>query len=350
MATTALRVFVSSTFEDLATYREAVRDAITIAGAVPILVEDELVSGAPVSETVYSLLEQADAVLFLLGYRYGSVEPGKAKSWVELEYDAAKRLGKPVLAFMAAADAPWPPMQVDADRTRIEAFRERVTSDIVVQLFRNEADLRRGVATGLARWVFASRRPVAEKPSPQSRRREIRIIRLLLSSPGDVADERERVASAVFRFNQDAIEDLGLFVKLVRWEDMAPQVGPKPQEVINKQIGPYHLFAGIMWNRFGTPTEIAASGTKEEFDGAVSCWKTVGRPWITFYFCDRPANFTTPEQLEQKRRVLEFRTELQSMGVVRSFQTTSDFDDRFFDDLKRISRLPEFIALLDRDA
>jgi hypothetical protein len=173
---------------------------------------------------------------------------------------------------------------------------------------------------------------------------------LLLSSPGDVAEERERVASAVFRFNQDAVEEQGLFVKLVRWEDMAPQIGPKPQAIINKQIDPYHLFAGIMWNRFGTPTEIAASGTKEEFDAAVSCWKSENRPWITFYFCDRPANFTTPEQLDQKRSLLEFRVELQSMGVVRAFHTLQEFEDRFFVDLKRITRLPEFLRQLDRDA
>jgi hypothetical protein len=88
---------------------------------------------------------------------------------------------------------------------------------------------------------------------------------------------------------------------------MAPQIGPKAQAVINAQIGIYDLFCGIMWNRFGTPTEIAASGTKEEFDGAVHCWKTDRRPWIIFYFCERPANFTTAEQLEQKKMLIEFR-------------------------------------------
>ena len=346
----APRVFVSSTFEDLNTYRDAVRDAITIAGATPVLIEDELIAGASISETVAELLQDADAVLLLIGYRYGSLEPGESRSWVELEYENAKRLGKPVLAFMAAADAPWPPKYVDADRTRIEAFRNKVSSDIVVKLFRDEAELRREVALALTRWVRASRKSVIEVASPQSKKREVRIVRLLLSSPGDVADERDRVASAVFRFNQDAVEEFGLFVKLMRWEDMAPQIGPKPQAVINKQIGPYHLFAGIMWNRFGTPTEIAASGTIEEFNAAVSCWKSMGQPWITFYFCDRPATFSTPEQLDQKRRVLEFRAELHNMGVVRAYQASQEFEDRFFDDLKRITRLPEFLTLLERDA
>ena len=102
----APRVFVSSTFEDLNTYRDAVRDAITFAGATPVLIEDKLIAGASISETVAELLQDADAVLLLIGYRYGSLEPGESRSWVELEYENAKKLGKPVLAFMAAADAP----------------------------------------------------------------------------------------------------------------------------------------------------------------------------------------------------------------------------------------------------
>ncbi|GAJ15023.1 unnamed protein product, partial [marine sediment metagenome] len=94
--------------------------------------------------------------------------------------------------------------------------------------------------------------------------REIRIIHLFLSSPGDVSDEREAYAKAVFRFNQEFLEEKSLFVKLIRWENMAPQIGPGPQKVINSQLGEYDIFSGIMWNRFGTPTDIADSGTEEE--------------------------------------------------------------------------------------
>jgi hypothetical protein len=198
----------------------------------------------------------------------------------------------------------------------------------------------------LSRWVIARKKGPNPEPTSISEKREIQIIRLLLSSPGDVSEERERVARAVFRFNQDAVEESGLFIKLVRWEDMAPQIGPKAQTVINKQIGAYHMFCGVMWNRFGTPTEIAASGTKEEFDGAVNCWEAGGRPWITFYFCDRPANFTTPEQLEQKRLVLEFRAHLNGKGLVRNFQAPQDFEDKVYDDLKKIVKTPDFRRIL----
>ncbi len=169
---------------------------------------------------------------------------------------------------------------------------------------------------------------------------------MLLSSPGDVPEERHRISQAVFRFNQAAVEDRNLFIKLIRWEEMAPQIGPGPQNVINSQMVDYHLFVGIMWNRFGTRTGVAASGTKEEFDAAVQHWKEHRRPWITFYFCDRPSNLTTVEQLDQKRLVLEFRETLSKMGVVRAYLSPDDFEDLVYRDLQRITNTPEFVALL----
>lgn len=341
------RVFVSSTFEDLAELRNAVRDAVLRAGATPVLFEDQAVAARPVSEIVREEIDRSDAVLLLVGHRYGATDPQTGKSWIELEYEAARRRAKPLLVFVAADDAPWPPMFIDADRTKIQAFRQRLASDLVVHAFRGADDLRLAVIESLAHFVAALGRTRNETFAKPSKVREVRVVRLLLSSPGDVADERERVARAVFRFNQHAVEERGLFIKLVRWEDMAPQIGPRAQAVINKQIGDYHLFCGIMWNRFGTPTEIAASGTKEEFDAAVQGWENNSCPWITFYFCDRPANFTTPEQLEQKRLVLAFRAELNSKGVVRSFEAAAEFEQLLHEDLKRITAKPDFLKLLD---
>jgi hypothetical protein len=341
------KIFISSTFEDLAEYRNAVRDAVLRAGAVPVLVEDEPASARTIEEKVQELLDESDAVLFLVGHRYGAIDPNTGKGWVEAEYEAARRRKKPSLVFLAAEDAPWPPRFIDPDRRRIEQFRKSLASDQVVKFFSGPEDLRLAVAEALSRWVTAREKGMEAEPKRIGSKREIRIIRLLLSSPGDVAEERERVARAVFRFNQDEVDEHGLFIKLVRWEDMVPQIGPKAQTVINKQIGHYHMFCGIMWNRFGTPTEIAASGTKEEFDGAVTCWEKDGRPWITFYFCDRPANFTTPDQLDQKRLVLEFRSHLNDKGIVRPFLTAQEFEDKVYEDLKRIVRIPEFLEILD---
>lgn len=351
MTNKPLKVFVCSTLTDLSDYRVAVRDALLSVGATPTLYESVLETSTTVSpKQIFEFISESDAVLIIVGHRYGSIEPDSRKSWVEVEYEIAKHERKPLLVFMAAENAPWPVNLVDLDRAEIERFRTRVQNDFVVQSFWGALDLKQKVEHAVGRFIAALERAStqAAQTSPEPSKREVYIVRLLLSSPGDVSDERERVANAVFRFNQDAVEELGLFIKLIRWEDMAPQIGPRPQAVIHKQIKPYHLFVGIMWNRFGTPTDIAASGTKEEFDAAIECWKANLRPWITFYFCDRPVNFTNSAQLRQKGKVLAFRSRLHEMGVVRAFDTAQTFEETLFNDLKRITRLPEFLTTLKR--
>jgi len=84
------------------------------------------------------------------------------------------------------------------------------------------------------------------------------IVRLLLSSPAMLRRARES-AKAVFWFNQDSVEELGLFVNCSLGRLATNRRRPKPY---NKQ-SPYHMFSGIMWNRFGTPRTLQL-GTKEE--------------------------------------------------------------------------------------
>lgn len=342
------RVFISSTFADLAPYRQAAIDAIRQMGLEPILWETTTPTlvNAPI-ETIEDLLKSADLFILIIGYRYGSAMGDTGKSGIELEYEVAKTMGKPVLAFLLSENAPLPPSAIDIDRSRIESFRQRILSQHLVSKFSSPSELASKIVQSLSLIITRRQELPQKKPAKLKRVHSVRVIKLLLSSPGDVAEERDRVSRAVFRFNQESVEEKGLFIKLIRWEDMAPQIGPGAQNVINKQIGEYDLFIGIMWNRFGTRTDVAASGTKEEFDAAVELWKENGKPWITFYFCDRPANFTTPEQLEQKRLVLEFRGELNSLGVVRSFISPDEFEELVLKDLVRITSSSEFKRLFE---
>ncbi|HEX8833689.1 MAG TPA: DUF4062 domain-containing protein [Abditibacteriaceae bacterium] len=352
MAQQKPRVFISSTVSDLTQYRQAVVEAIRELGLEPILQEIETVainSGQPL-EQVSQRIKTSDIIILIVGHRYGAEVPTVGKGWVELEYEIARNAGIPTLLFMAKEDAPWPPTAIDGDRSRISQFRRRLQNENLVYTFATPSDLAAGVVQGLTRFLVHSEQKKTSEPKSQKagrEQRQVRIIRLLLSSPGDVSEERDRISNAVFRFNQESVEERGLFIKLVRWEDMAPQIGPGAQNVINNQIGEYDLFIGIMWNRFGTPTDIAASGTKEEFDAAVELWRENRKPWITFYFGSKPANLTNVEQLDQKRLVIEFQADVRKLGVVRTFNGPDDFEDIVYRDLLRITTLPEFMSLLD---
>jgi len=326
--------FISSTVDDLTEYREVVYDVLRELG-VQYVSLDDMLKDLDSRNRVFQELKNSDLVVLIVGHRYGSIEPSSGMGWVEAEFRAAREIGKPILAFLADDQAPFPPVSIDGDRSRVERFRTEVLSNYLVARFRSPTDLAAKLAVALTHLI---RRPLGPAPLTVATPEEktVRILRLLLSSPGDVADEREATSRAVFRHNQQEVEESGTFLKLIRWEDMAPQIGPGPQQVINEQIGEYDLFVGIMWNRFGTPTDVAASGTEEEFLAAVNSWRSARRPWITFYFCDRPSNFTNEQQLEQKSRVVRFRNEMNGMGVVRKYGSVDDYENTLFQDLLKI--------------
>jgi hypothetical protein len=150
-------------------------------------------------------------------------------------------------------------------------------------------------------------------------------VRLFVASPSDVGDERIQLGEVVKELNLTLGPALGFKLELVGWEThVHPSMG-SIQPNINRQIGDYDILVGIMWNRFGTRTETAGSGTEEEFRLAYDKWNRDGKPHIMFYFCKAPASFTSPEEAEQKQNVLRFRDEISQKGLVSEYENRAAF-------------------------
>lgn len=152
-------------------------------------------------------------------------------------------------------------------------------------------------------------------------------IRIFVASPSDVQVERDHLSKVVIELNRTVPTLLRMetHVELVRWETHTfPQAGP-PQQVINNQIGDYDIFVGILWKRFGSPTGSADSGTQEEFNRAYTSWQNKGRPQILFYFSQALYRITTIEELEQLRKVLEFRKAIREQALVWDYREASQF-------------------------
>jgi formylglycine-generating enzyme required for sulfatase activity len=161
-----------------------------------------------------------------------------------------------------------------------------------------------------------------------------RVVRLFLASPNDVKEERRLTELVVAELNRSVGPKLGLFLELVRWEDMLPGMG-RPQQLILDQadIEEADLFIGILWNRFGTLTGRAESGTEEEFGAAYEHWQTNAVPRIMFYFSQRPATLNSHEELQQRSAVLTFRRKIEERGLVREHQNSDEFEDMLRQDL-----------------
>jgi len=147
---------------------------------------------------------------------------------------------------------------------------------------------------------------------------------VFLAAPGDVPTERRYVGEIVAELNRTVASDSGVVLQLVNWEnDAFPGYGQDAQAVINEQIAEmskYALFIGIMWNRLGTPTPRAASGTVEEFERAVEAFRHKRQPAVWFYFRESASRLDTEDQLEQRKKVLAFKRmcrQMECLGRIR---------------------------------
>ena len=140
-------------------------------------------------------------------------------------------------------------------------------------------------------------------------------MKIFVASPGDVKEEREIVSLITGEIDGNFSERFQTKFKTIRWEtDSWPDFGEDAQDVINKQIGEYDVFVGIMLKRFGTPTNRASSGTEEEFERAYNCFRKFGRPKIMFYFKTTPFYTTHLEELDHLIKVINFRKKLEDLG------------------------------------
>jgi hypothetical protein len=152
-------------------------------------------------------------------------------------------------------------------------------------------------------------------------------IRILLASPGNLREDREKVSEIVKYINLDSGQRGGFVAEIVSWETHSrPAAGEYPQGVINDQFpDDIDIFVGMMGTYFGTPTKRWGSGTEEEFRIAYERWDKRKKPEIMFYFSDAVPSLSQidPEQLTKRN---SFRKEIAALGVYYfTYSNIADF-------------------------
>ena len=94
----------------------------------------------------------------------------------------------------------------------------------------------------------------------------------------------------------------------------------------NLRIDNCDIFIGIFWKRLGTPVKDAEAGSVHEFRLAYAAWKKQERPRIMMYFGERPYTQTTQDEVEQRRKVLDFKNKVSEKGGLYStFASKTEF-------------------------
>lgn len=160
----------------------------------------------------------------------------------------------------------------------------------------------------------------------------VRLLRVFVASPSDVGEERRAIEPVVREVNQTIGRHMGVVLDLVKWEtDLYPGVASGgPQAVIDNQVSAEDcdIVIGIFWRRFGTPTTLAQSGSSYEIQRACDSALRRGRPHVMVYFSDQPASPRTIEEIDQWRKVVEFREKVDKLGLSMPYRSVQEFADQ----------------------
>lgn len=159
-----------------------------------------------------------------------------------------------------------------------------------------------------------------------------KLIRVFVASPNDVTEERNQLPKVIQEINQilSAIApEKKVLLDLIRWEtNIHPDMGRDGQGVVNAQLPDYDIFIGIMWQRFGTPTAVAGSGTEEEFNNAYAKWQQNDRCPIMFYFCQHATTLPgSLAEIEQLKKVIQFKERISNRGLIWDYSNRETFAD-----------------------
>ncbi len=152
-----------------------------------------------------------------------------------------------------------------------------------------------------------------------------RVVKVMIASPGDVANERQRVREVLAEWNNIHAEDRKLVLMPIGWETHStPTMGDRPQAIINKQVlANCDLLVAVFWTRIGSPTGVAPSGTVEEIQEHLNS----GKPAM-LYFSSAPVR---PDSVDDKQyaALKKFKQECYKKGLVESYDSIGEFGNKF---------------------
>src|SRR6266404_5586358 len=137
-----MRIFVSSSFDDLREHRAAAIRVLRQLGHEVLAMEDVIAASAAPLAKVLEMVDRSEAYVGIFAWRYGYVPARAAEphpppainipvvdgavddetSITHYEYLSAVQRKLPVMAFLLDEHYPWPPQFIDGfDKTRAQA-------------------------------------------------------------------------------------------------------------------------------------------------------------------------------------------------------------------------------------
>ena len=144
------QAFISATQKDLSEERAAVTWECLKLGFIPVGMENFSATTDRGWKTIEKTIDTSDYYVVIVAGRYGSIDEETGTSWTEREYDYAVGKGMKVLAFIRELSA-MAGNDVDDDKTRVNAFRDKLKNTHLIEKWTTAHELRACVSTALSK-------------------------------------------------------------------------------------------------------------------------------------------------------------------------------------------------------
>jgi hypothetical protein len=164
----------------------------------------------------------------------------------------------------------------------------------------------------------------------------IDLLKTFISSPNDVAKEREIAMEVINRINDSCRDTLGIELDAVSWKKKVPQAPNIPEETIqtqlNQEIQNCHIFILCLYKRYGScEAGQVISNTEREVNAALEKLKKYKKLMFLTYFRNLPTN---RDAGPQEQKVIDFRKRLEKEGIwYRTYSDPEDFKMQLTHDL-----------------
>ncbi|EPY2703709.1 TPA: DUF4062 domain-containing protein [Yersinia enterocolitica] len=149
------QIFVSSTYTDLSQARKKVIDTILSLYHFPVGMEMFSADDNEQWEVIQETINASDYYVIIIGHRYGSLSDNEI-SFTEREYDYAKSLQIPILAFIQSRDIPTNASQRESNPILIQKLNDfivKAQASKMCSFWTNEDELAKEVAIALPKFI-----------------------------------------------------------------------------------------------------------------------------------------------------------------------------------------------------
>lgn len=163
--------------------------------------------------------------------------------------------------------------------------------------------------------------------------------RVFISSPSDVAAERQFSEEVIGSINNTCSDTLRVALETRKWENLPPETPHLPEEkiqdLINKEVEKAHFFVLILYKRYGRIEEgHTKSNTERELETILNRFALNPQIRILAYFREIPEN---NDPGEQERNITELRDRLQRINIhYRTYKTPEEFKSVFTHDMYNV--------------